>query len=378
MTDTMTSRERVLAALNHQEPDRMPVAFDSPECSIHRRAHRRLLDYLGLEGGEETLIDRTLQVVRPDDRLKRRLRTDTYCVVLGEGPITLDSDGTAYTDEWGIRLQAGGEWFNVVDSPLKEGTLEELRAHPIPDPRAGARTAGLADEARAAAEAGYFVHAGGPWGLFEISSSLRGATNLYMDMVLNPGYVEALAERVLEHHFVYYEALLEAVGAHVDAVAVSDDLGGQTALLFAPDLFRRIYKPRLARLVAHIKQLRPGIIVYMHSDGAIFDIIPDLIEAGIDALNPVQFTAAGMDAGRLKQTFGTDLAFWGGGVDNELLARGTPQAVAEQVRRQILTLGPGGGYVFASVHNISAEAPPENIVAFFEAAHEYGGYPLPA
>ncbi|MCZ7545454.1 MAG: uroporphyrinogen decarboxylase family protein [Anaerolineae bacterium] len=132
MTDTMTSRERVLAALNHQEPDRVPVAFDSPECSIHRRAHRRLLDYLGLEGGEETLIDRTLQVVRPDDRLKRRLRTDTYCVVLGEGPITLDSDGTAYTDEWGIRLQAGGEWFNVVDSPLKEGTLEELRAHPIP------------------------------------------------------------------------------------------------------------------------------------------------------------------------------------------------------------------------------------------------------
>ncbi|MCZ7545453.1 MAG: uroporphyrinogen decarboxylase family protein [Anaerolineae bacterium] len=199
-----------------------------------------------------------------------------------------------------------------------------------------------------------------------------------MDMVLNPGYVEALAERVLEHHFVYYEALLEAVGAHIDAVAVSDDLGGQTALLFAPDLFRRIYKPRLARLVAHIKQLRPGIIVYMHSDGAIFDIIPDLIEAGIDALNPVQFTAAGMDAGRLKQTFGTDLAFWGGGVDNELLARGTPQAVAEQVRRQILTLGPGGGYVFASVHNISAEAPPENVVAFFEAAHEYGGYPLPA
>jgi uroporphyrinogen decarboxylase len=166
------------------------------------------------------------------------------------------------------------------------------------------------------------------------------------------------------------------VGEYVDVVAVSDDLGGQNALLFSPDLFRKVYKPRLSRLIAHIKKLKPGIYVYMHSDGAIFDIIPDLIEAGIDALNPVQFTATGMDPARLKQTFGDDLAFWGGGIDNEVLSRGTPKDVEAQVRQQILALGQGGGYVFASVHNISAEVPPENVVALFEAAQKYGVYPL--
>jgi uroporphyrinogen decarboxylase len=295
---------------------------------------------------------------------------------MDEGPVTRDPDEDAYVDEWGIRLKAGGEWYNVVGSPLKEGSIEELRAHPFPDPRQGNRAAGLADEARAAAAAGYCVTAGGPWGIFEISSSLRGAENLYMDMALNPSYVEALAERVLEHHFAYYEVLLEAVGEYVDVVAVSDDLGGQSALLFSPNLFRHIYKPRLSRLIAHIKKLKPDIYVYMHSDGAIFDIIPDLIEAGIDALNPVQFTAAGMEPARLKRMFGDDLAFWGGGIDNEVLSRGTPKDVEAQVRQQILTLGQGGGYVFASVHNISAEVPPENVVALFEAAQKYGAYPL--
>jgi uroporphyrinogen decarboxylase len=372
----MSSRQRVLAALRRQEPDRVPIAFDSPECSIHKHAHRSLLEHLGLEPAEEVIIDRTLQAVRPDPRIKRLFRTDTHCVVLAEAPITPDSTEDAYIDEWGIRFRGGGEWYNVVDSPLKNGTVGELRAHPFPDPRQGNRAAGLAEEARKAAEDGFFVHAGGPWGIFEISSSLRGPENLYADMVLNPKYVKELAERVLEHHLAHYEVLLRAVGEFVDAIAVSDDLGGQHRLLFSPALFRQIYKPRLRQLVEHIKRLRPGILVYMHSDGAIFDIIPDLIEIGIDALNPVQFTASGMGALRLKQAFGRDLAFWGGGSDNVVLSQGSPGEVANQVRNQILALGPGGGYVFASVHNISAEVPPENIVALFEAAHRYGSYPL--
>ncbi len=371
---TLTSRERVRAALQHQEPDRVPVVFDSPECSIHKKAYARLLEYLDLEEPAPPIIDRTLQAVRPSGAVKRRFHADTYCVVMDEGPVTPVPGEDGYIDNWEIRFRAGGEWYNVVESPLKEGTMEEMKAHPFPDPREDNRAAGIAEEARAAHEAGFCVTAGGPWGIFEISSSLRGAENLYMDMALNPGYVEALAERVLEHHFMYYDVLLEAAGDPVDVVAISDDLGGQSGLLFSPDLFRQIYKPRLARLIAHIKKQKPGIFVYMHSDGAIYDIIPDLIDAGIDALNPVQFTAAGMESDRLKREFGADLTFWGGGIDNELLSFGTPAEIDAQVRRQIDTLKPGGGYVFASVHNISAETPPENIAALFDAAHQYGEY----
>lgn len=378
MTEEMSKKERVLKTLNHQEPDRVPIAFDSPECSIHKKAHQRLLDYFGLETGKEDLIDRALQAVRPDEKIKEILNTDTYCVVLDEGPIIFDSQENAYINEWGIRLKAGGEWYNVVDSPLKEGTPEELKQYNFPDPRKGDRTAGMVEEAKSALEKGYFVHAGGPWGIYEISSSLRGAENLFLDLATNPNYVEALAERVLEYHLAYYEIMLKAVGDYIGAVAVSDDLGGQEGPLFSPDLFRKIYKPRLKRLIDHIKCIQPGIHVYMHSDGAIFDLIPDLIEAGIDGLNPVQFTANGMESERLKEVFGDALVFWGGGVDNYLLSYGSPQEIEKQVTEQIMKLGTGGGYVFSSVHNISAEVPPQNIEAFFRAAHKYGEYPLRA
>jgi len=376
MTSTMSSRNRMMTAIHHQEPDRIPIAFDSPECSIHQKAHRNLIDYLGIEVQDIAIIDRALQAVRPDEQIKRFFNTDTYCVVLGEGSIEFDSREDGYIDEWGIHLKHAGEWYNVIDSPLKEGTFDELKAFTIPNPSNSMRTAGLAKEAISAKEAGYFVHAGGPWGVYEISSSLRGPENLLMDMLLNPAYVEALADRVLEHHFNYYQTLLNVVGDYIEAIAISDDLGGQQNLLFSPDIFRKIYKPRLRQLIDHIRQLRPHIFIYMHSDGAIFDLIPDLLEIGIDGLNPIQFSAKGMDPIRLKKTFCDDLVIWGGGVDNLLLAHGSPEEIERQVAEQIRIFAPGGGYVFSSVHNISAEVPPVNIEAFFNAAHKYGRYPI--
>ena len=185
-----------------------------------------------------------------------------------------------------------------------------------------------------------------------------------------------LADRVLEHHFTYYQTLLSVVGDHIDAIAISDDLGWQQGLLFSPVIFRKIYKPRLKLLIDHIRHLRPNIFIYMHSDGAIFDLIPDLLEVGIDGLNPIQFSAKGMDSTRLKKTFGNDLVFFGGGIDNFLLSSGSPREIERQVAEQIRIFAPGGGYVFSSVHNISAEVTPKNIEAFFNAALKYGKYPI--
>ncbi|MEX1334827.1 MAG: uroporphyrinogen decarboxylase family protein, partial [Candidatus Limnocylindrales bacterium] len=153
-----------------------------------------------------------------------------------------------------------------------------------------------------------------------------------------------------------------------------DDYGSQQASLIAPDLWRRMIKPRIAELYAFIHE-RSSAKVFLHSDGAIRTLIPDLIEAGVDALNPVQFTAEGMDLVELKRDFGREISFWGAGVDTQkVLPRGTPQEVREQVLRNVETLMPGGGYVFATVHNIQADVPPENIVAMVEALREVGVY----
>jgi uroporphyrinogen decarboxylase len=168
--------------------------------------------------------------------------------------------------------------------------------------------------------------------------------------------------------------LLKEVGAWVQLVIISDDYGSQEGLLFSPNILRQVYVPRLRRLVEHIKRLVDAK-VYIHSDGAISAIIPDFIEAGIDGLNPVQYTAKGMAADRLKREFGKDLGFFGGGIENEVLSFGSGEQVERDVRHQISELAPGGGYLFATIHNIPPEAPPENVVACFRAAAEFGKYP---
>jgi uroporphyrinogen decarboxylase len=156
-------------------------------------------------------------------------------------------------------------------------------------------------------------------------------------------------------------------------VLVSDDLGSQQGLLFSPQTFRSIFKPLLKRLVDHIHGLA-DVRVYMHSDGAVYDLIPDLIEVGVEGLNPVQYTARGMDLVRLKREFGRDLGFFGGTLENELLSFNSPDVIRHKVRENVATLAPGGGFLFASVHNIGPEVPPENVAALFEAGLESGRY----
>jgi uroporphyrinogen decarboxylase len=176
-----------------------------------------------------------------------------------------------------------------------------------------------------------------------------------------------------EHHIPFYTLLLGETTPHAQVVGISDDLGSQQGLLFSPRTFRTVFKPLLRRLVDHIHGLA-DVRVYMHSDGAIRDLIPDLIDVGVEGLNPVQYTARGMELSRLKREFGNDLGFFGGTLDNELLSFGTPAAIRQEVRDNVATLAPGGGFLFASIHNIAPEVPPENVVALFEAALEYGIY----
>ena len=174
----------------------------------------------------------------------------------------------------------------------------------------------------------------------------------------------------------YWEHALKLVGQNVMIVSEADDLASQNRLLIAPEIYRKLIKPRHARLFSFIKkQAAVPVKIFYHSCGAVSPLLPDLIESGIDILNPVQVSARDMNTRELKRQFGRDLTFYGGGIDTQrVLPRGTPGEVRDEVRRRIDDLAPGGGFIFAAVHNIQADVPPENILAMREALQEYGVY----
>jgi uroporphyrinogen decarboxylase len=379
----MNSRERVLLALDHKEPDRVPVDFGGLISSLHHEAHRRVVEYLGMPEEEAPIMDMFQQIVDPAPSLKELFHAD----IVGFFPhdasgfeFALDEEKDSFVDEWGVVYQrpAGGFWYDLADHPLKEGTIEELEAFQFPDPRDPARVEGLADEARDLLEStdqAVMIHA--PiGGVFEQSCWLRGLESLFADMAYDRRYVAALSERVLEWLLAFWDLVLDEVGPYIHVVELSDDLGGQHGPLFSPDLYREVYKPGHRRLCDLI-HAKTEAKIFLHSCGSIYWALRDLIECGIDIINPVQVSARDMETDQLKREFGRDIVFWGGGADaTQVLPFGTPEEVRAEVKRRIGDLAPGGGFVFASIHNIQAEVPPENIVAMFEAAYEYGHYPV--
>jgi len=367
-------RQRLLACLNHRQADRIPLTLGSPSCSLHREAQQRLMAYLGLTPqGEAPLIDRILQIVEPDPQLIEHFDIDVLWLLPEDGPVTWSADRQSYMDEFGRHFIAGGGFFNQVGSPLAQGMAEELAAYRFPS-LMPERVRGLRQKAAQRYEQGYGLGVDGPWGIYEISSSLRGTADYLVNLALNPAYAESIAERVLEeHHIPFYTLLLKEAVPYCQMVMISDDLGSQQGLIFSPRTFRQTFKPRLKRLIEHIHSLAQ-VKVYMHSDGAVYDLIPDLIEIGVEGLNPVQYTARGMELERLKRQFGKDLGFFGGSLENESLSYSAPDDVRRIVAETIKVLAPGGGFLFASIHNITPEVPPENILALFETARQYGGY----
>ena len=377
----MNSRERVLLALDHKEPDRVPIDFGGLVSSLHHQAYRQLLEYLGMPTDEIPIMDMFQQIVDPAPALKERFHADIVGLFPHDSSdfeFKLDPTTDSFVDEWGVvyRRPPGGYWYDLAGHPLKEGTIDELNAFRFPDPRDANRVKGLADEAQRLLrenDKALMIHA--PiGGVFEQSYWLRGLEPLFMDMAYNKKYVEALAERVLEWLLEFWGLVLDEVGPYVHVVELSDDLGGQHGPLFSPGLYRGLYKPRHHRLTDLIHR-KTEAKVFLHCCGSIRWALPDLIESGMDIINPVQVSARNMETDSLKRDFGEDIVFWGGGADaTKVLPFGTPRDVKEEVKRRIHDLAPGGGFVFAPIHNIQADVPPENVVALFEAAHEYGQY----
>jgi len=282
-------------------------------------------------------------------------------------------------DVWGIGWKNTGAFWSPVVHPLMDATLDDLKRYPWPDPLDERRFKGVREEAE-------FLFRNTPYALIAKEPShiygvltqaiyLRGMENFFVDLALNKEFAAELMEKVSEYHLKLYGRYLEEVGEFVQIVHTSDDLGTQTAPYFSLAMYREMIKPKQGKLMAHIKD-RSGAKILYHSDGAIFTLIDDLTEIGVDILNPIEPAVKGIEPSALKTTFGGKLSFHGGISQQQVLSKGTPDMVREEVKQRIRELGRGGGYILAAAQTIVPEVPAENVITLFQTARQYGTYPL--
>ncbi|MDW7712120.1 MAG: uroporphyrinogen decarboxylase family protein [Deferrisomatales bacterium] len=379
----MTSKERVLAALNHQEPDRVPLDLGGWVTTISVVTYNRLLTLLGIER-EREVFDWLRQNVAPEEDVLEWLGVDTRYVHPGSpkswtfAPEETEQ-GLYVTDEWGCGFlkPLSSLYYNLVHSPLERAGLGDLDAHPWPDPRDPGYVDGVGARARALHDEGRYAVVGnfGWESWFERAWKLRGMERFYMDMVRNRDLVHALLDKTVNLHLEFLDHVLSVCGPYLDVVIQGGDLAGQKTTLMSPKDYREFIKPRQARVVEFLRK-RTSAKIFWHSCGAVSSLVPDFIEVGIDILNPVQVRAHNMDAESLKERFGKDMVFWGGIDSQHLLPTGTVEEVDGEVRRVVRALGPGGGLVLCAVHNIQADVPPENVLALYDGARRWGRYPL--
>jgi uroporphyrinogen decarboxylase len=340
----VTGRERVLAAFAHDEPDCVPVDIAATASSeLEPGARARLLDHLGLPPlGDPDALDRLLDVIEPD---LGRVRLG------GGGGVTL----------WdGYGFAAAGERPTL-------GDLERAEWPNVTDP---ARFGGLREQARRQRGHGRAVVLDTELGVVDGCQRLRGTTGWLEDLLSAPTFADALMERVTWVCAEILRGALRSAGDTVDAVVIYEDLAGQTRTLISPDLYRRRIKPLHATLVDVIHSESTARAV-VHCDGAVGELLEDFVEIGVDAVNPVQTSARGMEPRRLKCALGRNLCFWGGFDATWALAFGTPEQVEAEARHALEALAPGGGYVFAPVHPIDDSIPPENVLALVRAARAH-------
>lgn len=379
---TMTSRERALAALSHREPDRIPVDIGATGVSlIHRRVYEAVLDLWGMAPEPDVRGVKGSGMVRPGEAFCRRVGADFEQVGLEVLETREEIDTSHFVDEWGVTWARsdGGEPAALEGPFQRDGTtVADIESYPdypsADDPRRYPDIAARVRRLRTETDKAIIFDF--RYGVVRECQRLRGFGEWLSDLIAEPELAEALMEKVTDTISGIADHALSQIGDQVDLVLFYDDMGFQDRSYMRPSMYRELVKPYHARLLAAIRK-RTAAPIMMHSDGAIRDLLPDLIEIGVQILNPIQVSADGMgDTAALKADFGRDLVFWGAIDTQHVLPFGSPREVRDEVRRRIETLAPGGGYVLASAHNIQAEVPAANVVAMFEAAAEMGAYPL--
>jgi uroporphyrinogen decarboxylase len=378
----MTHRERVLAALSHREPDRVPIDFSgNRDSSIHVVGYEKLKRRLGIEA-PNIISDRMMQPVLVDERILERFDVDTRALLPGAPDLggDVELDETTYRDEWGVvrGKPAGNYWYDLKESVLAgEITVRDILKHPWPDPDDPGRTRGLRQRALELKRKGdYALVLNLTIGVVHISQYLRGFQDWYTDMAADQRLIGALMDAIVDITMAMARNIVKEVGDLADIVFTGDDLGAQGGPQMSPEAYRKVIKPRHARFFRQVREMCPQARIALHTCGSVYLLLNDLIDIGVEVLNPIQVSARDMDPARLKAEFGDRLSFWGGIDTQKVLPYGTPDDVRAEVERRLAQMGRGGGYMLAAVHNIQPDVPVENVIAMYDHAREAGVYPL--
>ncbi len=378
----MLPRERVIASLNHQEPDRVPLALGGGPYGLVDELYLRLLSHLGL-GQPVPPFRSGHNISYMDDRLLERLGTDTrYCWpgLLPNSPVNPGPDENTFFDSYGQVWKRAVPYFytgaGLLENASDIADIERLVRWPdLTDPR---WTAGLAERARDLREnTSYFVimRMVASHGPFQTACDLRGTENFLSDLALRPEFARSLLDKITSSIEGLLRISMQAAGQWFDLLELpGDDYAGNKNLLISPAMFRTFIKPCLSRLVTVVKQANPHTKVMLHSDGAITSLIPEIISIGVDVIHPLEPLPA-TDIPAIKARYGAQVSFLGS-IDISHAMRGTQQAVRQDLERCLAQLAPGGGYILAPSNHLQADVPPENVLALFELAQKLGKYPL--
>jgi uroporphyrinogen decarboxylase len=377
MASSMNSRDRVLTALNHQEPDRVPAVLWGSYYTLQDGTYFKLLEHLGFDGPLPPFRRyKTRNSNYYDDRVLERLGTDTRYVWSGFTDLG-GAHSETLRDAWGVQWRRIGPNITSTGAPLAGMTIEQIDAYSWPDPERyltldilTQRLSALKNEGKHAIVA----RAVNSYGPFEQAAELRGREQFYMDMVLEPELARLIIDRVSDIIVRLNEIYLDVCGNDIDIMEIpGDDYGGTEDLLISPKSFNDMLLPALSRIVKPIKEFRSDLFIAFHTDGAIMKLIESLIETGIDILNPLEPLPAN-DWLQVKKQYGDTLSFMGG-IDLKRAMPGTPEDVDGDVKRCIRTFAEGGGYILAPANHLQTDVPPENIVALYESCRKHGTYP---
>ncbi len=373
----MTSRERVRATLNHTEPDRVPIDSNGVVSSIHEVAYDGLLASLGLQE-KAVILDAVQRITLNSEAVLTSLGVDTRYVYAG-APASwsyLENPDGTWKDEFGSTFRRVGFYADNVGPALKDSSLAEVKAYKFPDPTDPARFKGMRERALALRSSTDFAVVSGSMLSFDyIRWVLRGIEDAIADLYENPRLAEYQLDAIVDWMIAFGGGIMDKIGDLIEFFWVGDDWGAQGGPFYGPEMFRKTLKPRIARLIGALKKKTSAKCAY-HCCGSVRWAMPDLMEAGVDILHPLQPSAEGNgDTDGINSEFGARLSFHGG-TDNQGLFHGDRNTLERDTLKRLCSLAPGGGYIFSSGHNIQANMPAENIRLLFSIGRDFGRYPI--
>ena len=386
----MNSRERVNAALNHVEPDKVPLDLGGNQSSIHIKTYKNLLEYLEMEDKNIKFADFTQQIADPCETILERFKIDIRYIRPRGGMIKIEEIEPLYEGKFvGLYDQFGVFWGNNAEKDISDilyydpvihpfadfKSVQEINNYDWPDGKDKTPFKGLREKAKHLFETTEYALSGHPSGcVYEYTTFLFGFTKVLRYLRTNPELIIAAMENLLKYWIDYNTTFLDEVGEYLDVVSINGDLAEQAGPMMNLNIYEKMIKPLELKLSQKVHELANVKINY-HCCGSIPLFIPHFSDIGYDVVNPVQISAYDMEPCSLKKRFGKQITFWGALCNTQkTLPFGTPEQIREEVRYNFDCLKPGGGFIASNIHNITAEVPPENIVAMFDAANEFRSY----